>query len=65
MAGIQLDPTVDGDAVVRAVRDDGVLTRLITDNTLHVSPPFVVSEQELQDAMAAVARRLADIERRA
>ena len=65
MAGIQLDPTVDGDALVRAVRDDGVLTRLITDNTVHVSPPFVVTEQELRDALGAVTNRLAELERSA
>ncbi|WP_418606844.1 aspartate aminotransferase family protein [Georgenia sp. SUBG003] len=38
MAGVQLVADIDGAAVVRAVRDDGVLTRLITDNTLHISP---------------------------
>jgi putrescine aminotransferase len=63
MAGVQLDTQVDGDDVVTAVRREGVLTRLITDNTLHISPPFVVTAEELQDAIGAIGRYLADIER--
>jgi adenosylmethionine-8-amino-7-oxononanoate aminotransferase len=63
MAGIQLDTQVDGDDVVTALRGDGVLTRLITDNTLHVSPPFVVTPDELQDAIGAIGTYLTEIER--
>jgi adenosylmethionine-8-amino-7-oxononanoate aminotransferase len=46
-----------------AVRRAGVLTRLITDNTLHISPPFVVAAEELQDAIGAIGQCLAEIER--
>lgn len=63
MAGIQLVPELDGDEVVRAVQQDGVLTRLLAGNTLHISPPFVVSAAELQTAVASIGDALSQIER--
>jgi adenosylmethionine-8-amino-7-oxononanoate aminotransferase len=30
------------------VREDGVLTRLLAGTALQVSPPFVISEEQLQ-----------------
>ncbi|TDE88543.1 aspartate aminotransferase family protein [Occultella glacieicola] len=63
MAGIQLVPELDGGEVVRAVRDSGVLTRLITNNTLHVCPPFVVTAHELTTAIADIGEHLVSIER--
>ncbi len=62
LAGIQLVPQIDGGAVVRGLRDRGVLTRLITDNTLHVCPPFVVTATELETAIASICDHLATLE---
>jgi len=58
LAGVQLVPEVDGNEVVRALRDHGVLTRLITDNTLHISPPFVVTAAEVETAIASIGECL-------
>jgi|tagenome__1003787_1003787.scaffolds.fasta_scaffold20989446_7 putrescine aminotransferase len=52
------------DRLVAACRDRGVLTRGLAGHSLQVSPPFVISEEEIRtiadvfaDALAAVAQR--------
>jgi adenosylmethionine-8-amino-7-oxononanoate aminotransferase len=47
LAGVQLRPDVDGAAIADACIDAGLLMRLIHDNTLHISPPFVVTDDEV------------------
>jgi len=47
LAGVQLRADVPGEAVVDACIDNGLLTRLIHDNTLHICPPFVVTDDEV------------------
>ena len=47
LAGVQLAPEVDGPALIAACIEEGVLVRVITDNTVQISPPFVVTEPEL------------------
>ncbi len=47
LAGVQLEPEVDGGDVVQRCIDGGVLTRVITNNTLQFSPPFVITESEI------------------
>ncbi|MDT5055266.1 MAG: putrescine---pyruvate transaminase [Mycobacterium sp.] len=47
MAGIALRPLVSGDAIAEAVTENGVVMRSIHNNTLHVCPPFVVTEDEV------------------
>jgi adenosylmethionine-8-amino-7-oxononanoate aminotransferase len=53
LAGVQLDPDVPGPEVVAHCLEAGVLVRVITDNTVQISPPFVVTEAEL-DKIGAV-----------
>jgi adenosylmethionine-8-amino-7-oxononanoate aminotransferase len=54
LAAIQIDPLcVAGDQtlvprIVSALRDRGVLTRALVDGSLQVSPPFVVSPEQLK-----------------
>lgn len=48
LAGIQLRPDVVGDVVAERATSQGVLTRLIHDNTLQVCPPFVVTDDEVR-----------------
>ena len=55
LAGVELDASVDGDTVARACTECGVLTRLLHNNTLHVSPSFVVTEDELTLITEAIA----------
>ncbi len=48
LAGVQLRPDVSGEVVAGMCVDDGVLMRPINGNTLHICPPFVASEDEVE-----------------
>jgi adenosylmethionine-8-amino-7-oxononanoate aminotransferase len=61
LAGVQLRPEVPGARVVDACLGRGVLTRLIIDNTLHVSPPFVVTDDDLRHAADVISGALDDV----
>jgi adenosylmethionine-8-amino-7-oxononanoate aminotransferase len=58
LAGVQLNPDVSGDAVTRHCLEDGILLRVITNNTLQISPPFVVDADDLRRIAAAIAGAL-------
>jgi adenosylmethionine-8-amino-7-oxononanoate aminotransferase len=58
LAGIQLEPEVSGDAISRACMESGVLLRVITDNTIQISPPFVVDSDDLHLIAASISRAL-------
>ncbi|WP_020579371.1 aspartate aminotransferase family protein [Actinopolymorpha alba] len=62
MAGIQLEPEVDASRVILACRRGGVLTRLLADNALHVSPPFVVTAEELELAAKVIGDALLELD---
>jgi adenosylmethionine-8-amino-7-oxononanoate aminotransferase len=50
-----------GAAVVLAARKHGVLTRLLRGVALQVSPPFVVTEDELETVVGAIAASLREV----
>ncbi|MEU7863203.1 aminotransferase class III-fold pyridoxal phosphate-dependent enzyme [Nonomuraea sp. NPDC049141] len=58
MAGVQLKPEVDATKVVLGARENGVLTRLISGNTLHICPPFVITAEEIEYAAGVLAGQL-------
>jgi adenosylmethionine-8-amino-7-oxononanoate aminotransferase len=58
LAGVQLNPDVAGDTVTRHCLQDGILVRVITNNTLQISPPFVVDGDDLRRIGAAIAGAL-------
>jgi adenosylmethionine-8-amino-7-oxononanoate aminotransferase len=58
LAGIQLNPDVSGDEVTRRCLQDGILLRVITNNTIQISPPFVVEADDLERIAAAIGRAL-------
>jgi adenosylmethionine-8-amino-7-oxononanoate aminotransferase len=58
LAGVQLNPDVSGDAVTRRCLEDGILLRVITNNTVQISPPFVVDADDLERIAAAVGNAL-------
>ncbi|MGA9860142.1 MAG: aminotransferase class III-fold pyridoxal phosphate-dependent enzyme [Solirubrobacteraceae bacterium] len=58
LAGVQLLPEVSGDALARLCIEDGILLRVITDNTVQISPPFVVDADDLERIAAAIGRGL-------
>jgi len=58
LAGVQLSAEVSGDELTRRCIDDGVLLRVITNNTIQISPPFVVEADDLERIAASIARAL-------
>lgn len=56
LAGIKLSDEVSGEAVVDAMLRRSVITRVIVDNVLQISPPFVIEE----GILAGLAGRFAD-----
>lgn len=64
LGGVQLSGTALArrpgllDEVVAAVRDAGVLVRGLVGATLQISPPFVISEEQLRSIPAAIAAAL-------
>ena len=58
LAGVELSATVSGDDVTRRCLEDGVLLRVITNNTLQISPPFIVEADDLERIAASIARAL-------
>jgi adenosylmethionine-8-amino-7-oxononanoate aminotransferase len=48
MAGVQLDERIDGDAIANYGLEHGVILRILRGNTVQISPPFIVTEEEIQ-----------------
>jgi adenosylmethionine-8-amino-7-oxononanoate aminotransferase len=62
LAAVDLDPLDDPTWIGRAwgqVRDDGVLTRLLAGTALQVSPPFVITEEQLERIAAVYGGAIA------
>jgi len=64
LGAVQIDPAVlavDSGVtarVVGAMRRNGVLSRALIDGSVQVSPPFVVSDDEIAQAAAVIATSL-------
>ncbi len=58
MAGIRLDDQVPAASVVEAVLERDVITRVIADNVLQISPPFVIEEEDLRSLPAIFAEAI-------
>jgi adenosylmethionine-8-amino-7-oxononanoate aminotransferase len=58
VAGVQLRAEVPGDQLARHCITNGVLLRIITDNTVQISPPFVVEADDLQQIGATLHNAL-------
>ena len=57
---IKEDPTI-GARLVRAARSRGVLTRLLADGGLQVSPPFVITREDLHAMGRAFDESLGEV----
>jgi adenosylmethionine-8-amino-7-oxononanoate aminotransferase len=64
LAGVQLAADVDSAAIARACLDERVIIRVITNNTIQVSPPFVIEEEELWQISKAISTALNHAEER-
>jgi adenosylmethionine-8-amino-7-oxononanoate aminotransferase len=58
LAGVQLTPEVSGDALTRRCIEDGVLLRVITNNTIQISPPFTIEHGDLERIVASITGAL-------
>lgn len=58
LAGIELNAGVAGDEVTRLCVADGVLLRVITGNTIQISPPFIVEAGDLERIAATITKAL-------
>ncbi len=58
LAGVQLAADVDGPLIARACLEQQVVVRIITNNTIQISPPFVIEEGELWRITGAIAAAL-------
>jgi adenosylmethionine-8-amino-7-oxononanoate aminotransferase len=54
LAGVELLPDVDAEAVADRCVDAGVITRLLARNTLQICPPFVVTDPEVDHIATAI-----------
>ena len=61
--GLLADNPAAGAAVVLAARRRGVLTRLLRGVALQISPPFVVTEDELERIVDGIAAALQEVVR--
>ncbi len=58
LAGVNLVADVAADLITRVCLENGVLLRALPDNTLQISPPFVVQEAALWQIAGAIASAL-------
>jgi adenosylmethionine-8-amino-7-oxononanoate aminotransferase len=63
LAGVRLRADVPADAIADACIRAGLLIRPIHDNTLHISPPFVLTDDEVAFIGKTIGAALADHER--
>ena len=54
IAGVQVSPDVNGDALQRACLERGTLVRILGGNVVQISPPFVVDEADLHEITQAL-----------
>jgi adenosylmethionine-8-amino-7-oxononanoate aminotransferase len=59
LAGVQLHAAVDGASVVESCLSNGVILRLLYENTIQISPPFVVSDADIALIVDSIAAGLA------
>jgi adenosylmethionine-8-amino-7-oxononanoate aminotransferase len=59
MAGIQLESVSLAEQVAARCLQDGFIIRPITNGTLQLSPPFVVTDEEIETVVDAIAGHLA------
>jgi adenosylmethionine-8-amino-7-oxononanoate aminotransferase len=58
LCGVQLVPDVPGDSVADACIERGVAMRTISANTLQISPPFVVTDEEVATIVDVIRESL-------
>jgi adenosylmethionine-8-amino-7-oxononanoate aminotransferase len=61
LTGIELHDPVAADDVARACAERGVLTRVLPPATLHVSPPFVIDESDIELLARAISSSLDEV----
>jgi adenosylmethionine-8-amino-7-oxononanoate aminotransferase len=65
LGAVQLHDRALGARVAAACLDNGVLGRQLNDGAIHISPPFVVTEDEIRGAADVIAHALDEVAARA
>ena len=60
LGGVQLDERLDNARVSDRAVELGFITRPLRGNTLQLSPPFIVTDQEVVDYVAAIEQAITD-----
>jgi adenosylmethionine-8-amino-7-oxononanoate aminotransferase len=60
LGGVQLDERLDNARVADRAVELGFITRPLRGNTLQLSPPFIVSDQEVVDFVAAIEQAITE-----
>ncbi|SKA79432.1 Adenosylmethionine-8-amino-7-oxononanoate aminotransferase [Agreia bicolorata] len=60
LGGVQLDERIDGDRLSQFALDRGVILRILRGNTVQISPPFVVTDDEVASVVAVIDEAIAD-----
>lgn len=60
LGGISLDPRLDNARVADRAVELGFITRCLRGNTLQLSPPFIVSDREVVDYVAAIEQAITE-----
>lgn len=58
LAGIELDPSVDAQQIADQAVDAGVILRALRGNTLQVSPPFIITGEEISYLVSVIDKIL-------
>jgi adenosylmethionine-8-amino-7-oxononanoate aminotransferase len=64
IAGVQLYESVDLDRVVDGCYEHGVITRVLLNRTLQLSPPFVISESDIELLCSVIGDQIGEAARR-
>lgn len=61
IGGIELDPAIPGDAIADYALDHGVILRVLRGNTIQISPPYVVTDDEVERIVEVVESGIAAV----
>ena len=59
MGGVQLAEGIDGEQLSQFALDNGVILRILRGNTVQISPPFIVTDEEVRIIGEVIASGLA------
>ena len=59
---VGIDTTIDIKKLIRGVQDNGLMTTQAGDATLRLTPPLIVNEKQIDEAIAVIAKTLKELD---